>query len=40
MIFPQGFTSMFISNTDVFFYTQMALRIYMGSMLLLGIQMA
>ena len=40
MIFPQGFASMFTSDADLLSYTQMALRIYMGSMLLFGIQMA
>ena len=40
MIFPQRFASMFTSDADLLSYTQMALRIYMGSMLLFGIQMA
>lgn len=40
MIFPQGFAAMFTSDADLLSYTQMALRIYMGSMLLFGIQMA
>ena len=40
MIFPQGFASMFTSDADLLSYTRMALRIYMGSMLLFGIQMA
>ena len=40
MIFPQGFASMFTSDADLLSYPQMALRIYMGSMLLFGIQMA
>lgn len=40
MIFPQGFASLFTSDAELLSYTQMALRIYMGSMLLFGIQMA
>lgn len=40
MIFPQGFVSLFTSDTELLSYTQMVLRIYMGSMLLFGIQMA
>ncbi len=40
MIFPQGFAAMFTSDADLLSYTQMALRIYMGGMLLFGIQMA
>ena len=40
MLFPQGFAAMFTSDGALLSYTQMALRIYMGSMFLFGIQMA
>lgn len=40
MLFPQGFAAMFTSDGSLLSYTQMALRIYMGSMFLFGIQMA
>ena len=40
MIFPGAFAAMFTSDTQLMEYTQNALRIYMGSMLLFGIQMA
>lgn len=40
MVFPQGFAAMFTSDTELLSYTQIVLRIYMGSMLLFGIQMA
>ena len=40
MLFPQGFAAMFTSDGSLLCYTQMALRIYMGSMFLFGIQMA
>ena len=40
MLFPQGFAAMFTSDESLLSYTQMALRIYMGSMFLFGIQMA
>lgn len=40
VLFPQGFAAMFTSDGSLLSYTQMALRIYMGSMFLFGIQMA
>ncbi len=40
MIFPQGFAMMFTSDTELLNFTKNALRIYMGSMFLFGIQMA
>ena len=40
MLFPQVFAAMFTSDGSLLSYTQMALRIYMGSMFLFGIQMA
>lgn len=40
MLFPQGFAAMFTSDASLLSYTQTALRIYMGSMFLFGIQMA
>lgn len=40
MLFPGAFASMFTSDARLMEYTQTALRIYMGSMFLFGIQMA
>lgn len=40
MLFPQGFAALFTSDASLLSYTQTALRIYMGSMFLFGIQMA
>ena len=40
MIFPGAFAAMFTTDGPLMEYTQNALRIYMGSMLLFGIQMA
>ena len=40
MLFPGGFAAMFTSDAALMGYTRTALRIYMGSMFLLGIQMA
>lgn len=40
MLFPGGFAAMFTSDTNLMEYTRTALRIYMGSMFLFGIQMA
>lgn len=40
MIFPQGFAMMFTSDEALLNFTKHALRIYMGSMFLFGIQMA
>lgn len=40
MIFPQGFAALFTSDMKLVAYTKTALRIYMGSMFLFGIQMA
>ena len=40
MIFPGGFAAMFTSDAQLMEYTKTALRIYMGSMFLFGIQMA
>ena len=40
MVFPGGFAAMFTSDTQLMEYTKTALRIYMGSMFLFGIQMA
>ncbi len=40
MAFPGGFAAMFTSDAQLMAYTRTALRIYMGSMFLFGIQMA
>lgn len=40
MLFPGGFAAMFTSDAQLVGYTKTALRIYMGSMFLFGIQMA
>ena len=40
MLLPGGFAAMFTSDTQLMDYTKTALRIYMGSMFLFGIQMA
>ena len=40
MVFPGGFAAMFTSDAQLMEYTKTALRIYMGSMFLFGIQMA
>ena len=40
MLFPGGFAAMFTSDAQLVEYTKTALRIYMGSMFLFGIQMA
>lgn len=40
MIFPQGFAAMFTTDAALLKFTKTALRIYMASMLLFGIQMA
>ena len=40
MALPGGFAAMFTSDTRLMEYTRTALRIYMGSMFLFGIQMA
>ena len=40
MLFPQVFGGMFTSDPDLLYFTQTALRIYMASMFLFGIQMA
>ena len=40
MLFPGGFAAMFTSDARLMEYTKTALRIYMGSMFLFGIQMA
>jgi putative MATE family efflux protein len=40
MLFPGAFASMFTSDAQLMEYTRTALRIYMGSMFLFGIQMA
>lgn len=40
MIFPQGFAAMFTNDAVLLNFTKTALRIYMASMLLFGIQMA
>ena len=40
MLFPGGFAAMFTSDANLMEYTRTALRIYMGSMFLFGIQMA
>ena len=40
MLFPGGFAAMFTSDEALMEYTRTALRIYMGSMFLFGIQMA
>lgn len=40
MVFPGGFAAMFTSDQELVGYTKTALRIYMGSMFLFGIQMA
>lgn len=40
MVFPQGFAAMFTSDTALLEFTKNALRIYVGSLFLFGIQMA
>ncbi len=40
MAFPGGFATLFTSDAQLMAYTRTALRIYMGSMFLFGIQMA
>ena len=40
MIFPQLFAAMFTSDAELMEFTKTALRIYMASMFLFGIQMA
>ena len=40
MMLPGGFAAMFTSDAQLMEYTKTALRIYMGSMFLFGIQMA
>ena len=40
MLIPGGFASMFTSDSQLVDYTRTALRIYMGAMVLMGIQMA
>ena len=40
MLIPGGFAAMFTSDAELMEYTRTALRIYMGSMFLFGIQMA
>ena len=40
MLFPGGFAAMFTSDAALMEYTKTALRIYMASMFLFGIQMA
>ena len=40
MLIPGGFASMFTSESQLVDYTRTALRIYMGAMVLMGIQMA
>lgn len=40
MIFPQAFAGMFTSDAALLNFTKTALRIYMGSMFMFGIQMA
>ena len=40
VLFPGGFAAMFTSDEALMEYTRTALRIYMGSMFLFGIQMA
>lgn len=40
MVFPNGFAAMFTSDVALMDYTQTALRIYMGALLLFGIQVA
>lgn len=40
MLFPGGFAALFTSDARLVEFTKTALRIYMGSMLLFGIQMA
>ena len=40
MLLPGGFAAMFTSDPQLMDYTRTALRIYMGSMFLFGIQMA
>ena len=40
MVFPGGFAAMFTSDAELMDYTGTALRIYMASMFLFGIQMA
>ena len=40
MLFPGGFAAMFTLDASLMEYTKTALRIYMGSMFLMGIQMA
>lgn len=40
MLFPGAFAAMFTTDSELLSFTKTALRIYMGSMLLFGIQMA
>ena len=40
MLFPGGFAAMFTSDPQLMAFTKTALRVYMGSMFLFGIQMA
>ena len=40
MVFPEGFAMLFTSKAELIDYTKSALRIYMGAMLLFGIQIA
>lgn len=40
MLFPGGFAAMFTSDAQLVDYTKTALRIYMGALFLMGIQMA
>ena len=40
MVLPGGFAAMFTSDGELMEFTKTALRIYMGAMFLMGIQMA
>lgn len=40
MLFPGGFAAMFTSDAQLMGFTRTALRVYMGTMFLMGIQMA
>ncbi|WP_077533179.1 MATE family efflux transporter [Massiliimalia massiliensis] len=40
MLFPQAFAAMFTTDTQLLEFTQTALRVYMGCLLLFGIQIA
>lgn len=40
MLFPGGFVAMFTSDAQLMGFTRTALRVYMGTMFLMGIQMA